>query len=217
MWRNEMNAVDRTIAPAIQQVEHFSIVQPERQVMGNGMPLYVIAAGNEDVVRFDLVIKGGQLHQTQPLQAVLTNRMLREGTSGMTSVEIAEKLDYYGAWLDLSSSVNCGVVTLYSLGKYFPKTIEVLASIVKEPVFPEKELAVVIDVNRHQYMVNNQRVEVLSRKQLNRSLFGEQHPLGRYAELEDYDAISPGGIKGFLCKTLSFTKLFGLRVGKNLS
>ena len=85
MWRNEMNAVDRTIAPEIKQVEHFSIVQPERQVMGNGMPLYVIAAGSEDVVRFDLVIKGGQLHQTQPLQAVLTNRMLREGTSGMTS------------------------------------------------------------------------------------------------------------------------------------
>lgn len=102
------------------------------------MPLYVIAAGSEDVVRFDLVIRGGQLHQTQPLQAVLTNRMLREGTCGMTSVEIAEKLDYYGAWLDLSSSVNCGVVTLYSLGKYFSKTIEVLASIVKEPVFPEK-------------------------------------------------------------------------------
>lgn len=133
-----MNAVDRTIAPEIKQVEHFSIVQPERQVMGNGMPLYVIAAGSEDVVRFDLVIRGGQLHQTQPLQAVLTNRMLREGTCGMTSVEIAEKLDYYGAWLDLSSSVNCGVVTLYSLGKYFSKTIEVLASIVKEPVFPEK-------------------------------------------------------------------------------
>lgn len=195
-----MNAVDRTIAPEIKQVEHFSIVQPERQVMGNGMPLYVIAAGSEDVVRFDLVIRGGQLHQTQPLQAVLTNRMLREGTSGMTSVEIAEKLDYYGAWLDLSSSVNCGVVTLYSLGKYFSKTIEVLASIVKEPVFPEKELEVVIDVNRHQYMVNNQRVEVLSRKQLNRSLFGEQHPLGRYAELKDYDAISPEVLKAFYVK-----------------
>ena len=119
-----MNAVDRTIAPEIKQVEHFSIVQPERQVMGNGMPLYVIAAGNEDVVRFDLVIKGGQLHQTQPLQAVLTNRMLREGTCGMTSVEIAEKLDYYGAWLDLSSSVNCGVVTLYSLGNIFQKRLK---------------------------------------------------------------------------------------------
>ena len=192
-----MSGVDRTVCPEIKQVEHFSIVQPERRTMNNGMPLFVIAAGSEDVVRFDLIIKGGQLHQTQPLQAVMTNRMLREGTRGLTSVEIAEKLDYYGAWLDLSSSVNCGMVTLYSLGKYFPKTIEVLASLVKEPVFPKKELDVVIDVNRHQYLVNNQRVEVLSRKQLNRSLFGEQHPLGRYAELKDYDAISPDVLRDF--------------------
>ena len=134
-----MSGVDRTVCPEITQVEHFSIVQPERRTMNNGMPLFVIAAGSEDVVRFDLISKGGQLHQTQPLQAVMTNRMLREGTRGLTSVEIAEKLDYYGAWLDLSSSVNCGMVTLYSLGKYFPKTIEVLASLVKEPVFPKKE------------------------------------------------------------------------------
>ena len=65
-------------------------------------------------------------------------RMLREGTRSLSSSQIAEKLDYYGAWLDLSSSVNYGFVTLYSLGKYFPKTIEILASMVKEPVFRKK-------------------------------------------------------------------------------
>lgn len=195
-----MKAVDRTIAPEIRQIERFSITQPERHEMRNGMPLNIICAGSEDVVRFDLVIKGGQLHQTQPLQAMFTNRMLREGTRGMTSVEIAEKLDYYGAWLDLSSAVNCGFVTLYSLGKYFSKTIEVLASIVKEPVFPEKELAVVAEMNKHQFMVNNQRVEVLSRKQLNRSLFGAEHPLGRYAELDDYGRITPEVLKDFYAR-----------------
>ena len=71
---------------------------------------------------------------------MFTNRMLREGTRSLSSSQIAEKLDYYGAWLDLSSSVNYGFVTLYSLGKYFPKTIEILASMVKEPVFPEKRI-----------------------------------------------------------------------------
>lgn len=192
-----MKVVDRTIAPAIRQLEHFSIAQPERCEMRNGIPLNVIYAGSEDVVRFDLVIKGGQLHQMQPLQAMFANRMLREGTCRMTSAEIAEKLDYYGAWLDLSSAVNYGFVTLYSLGKYFSKTIEVLASIVKEPVFPEKELAIVTEMNKHQFMVNNQRVEVLSRKQLNRSLFGVEHPLGRYAEWEDYGRITPDVLKDF--------------------
>lgn len=95
--------LDRTVAPKICQIDHFSIEKPQLHVMRNGMPLNIIQAGSEDVVRFDLLIQGGQWNQEQPLQAMFTNRMLREGTSSMSSAEIAEKLDYYGAWLDLSS------------------------------------------------------------------------------------------------------------------
>lgn len=183
-------SLDRTIAPEIRQIEHFSIAEPERRVMRNGIPLNIIQVGQEDVVRFDLLIKGGQWNQTQPLQAMFTNRMLREGTSRLSSAQIAEKLDYYGAWLELSSSVNYGFVTLYSLGKYFPQTIEIVASMVKEPVFPEKELAVILNVNKQQFQVNARRVDVMARKRMNRALFGIHHPLGRYAELEDYARIN---------------------------
>ena len=174
-----MSMLDRTVPPIIRPIEHFSIDHPEVRMMRNGMPLRIIRVGDEDVIRFDLLIHGGQWNQRMPLQAMFTNRMLREGTRTLTSAAIAEKLDYYGAWLDLSSSVNYGFVTLYSLGKYFPQTIEILASMIKEPTFPEKELNIVTDVNRQQYLVNCQRVEVLARKQLNRSLFGTAHPLGK--------------------------------------
>lgn len=189
--------LDRTIAPPIRQIDHFSISTPERTIMPNGTPLNIIQVGSEDVVRLDLLIKGGQWNQTQPLLAMFTNRMLREGTRSLSSSQIAEKLDYYGAWLDLSSSVNYGFVTLYSLGKYFPKTIEILASMIKEPVFPEKELSVVVDVNKQQFLVNAQRVDVMARKRLNRALFGLSHPLGRYAELENYDRINSEVLKSF--------------------
>ena len=121
-----MTQLDRSVAPAIRQLEHFSILQPELHRMKNGMPLYVLSAGNEDVIRFDLLVRSGQLDQSQPLQAVFTNRMLREGTVRMTSGEIAERLDYYGAWLDLSSSVNCGFVTLYTLTKHLDRTMEIV-------------------------------------------------------------------------------------------
>lgn len=189
--------LDRTVAPETRQIEHFSIEKPRLHVMSNRIPLYIIEAGSEEVVRFDLLIRGGQWNQEQPLQAMFTNRMLREGSLSLSSSEIAEKLDYYGAWLDLSSSVNYSFITLYSLVKYFPKTIEIVASMVKEPVFPEEELKIVTDVNKQQFLVNAERVEVLARKQLNCSLFGKDHPLGRYAELEDYDRITPDSLKRF--------------------
>ena len=198
-----MTMLDRTTAPEIRQLDDFSIIRPETRAMRNGMPLHVIQAGSEDVVRFDLVIRSGQLQQSQPLQAVFTNRMLREGTRTLTSAEIAETLDYYGAWLDVSVSVDSSFVTLYSLSRYFSRTVEIMASMIKESVFPEKEFSVIRDIHKHQFMVNNQRVDVLSRKQLNRSLFGETHPLGRYAGMEDYDRINVETLKEYYRRNYS--------------
>ena len=192
--------LDRTTPPPIRQLSEFSIALPERRVMKNGMPLNIINAGTEDVVRFDLLIGGGQWHQEQPLQAMFTNRMLREGTRRMTSAQIAEKLDYYGAWLELSSSVNYVFITLYSLNKYCSRTLSVIAEMVKAPLFPAKELSVVADTNKQQFLVNSTRVEMIARKQLNRALFGAEHPFGRYAVAEDYDRITPEVLRDFYQK-----------------
>lgn len=191
------NIPDRKIMPEINGMVDFDIMKPQVEIMPNGMKLNVIDVGSEDVIRFDLVIGSGQIDQSFPLQAMFVNRMLREGTKSMTSAEIAEKLDYYGAWLDLSSSVNCGFVTLYSLGKYFDITIEILARMVKEAVFPERELRVVADANKQQFLVNSQRVDVMSRKEINKVLFGKDHPLGKFAEAGDYDAIGVEMLKDF--------------------
>lgn len=193
-------ALDRTIPPSIRPMSEFNIVRPERQTMKNGIPLNIIQAGSQEVVRFDLLIGSGQWHQTQSLQAMFANRMLREGTASLSSTQIAEKLDYYGAWLELSSSPNYGFITLYSLNKYFPYTLEVLADMVMHPSFPEKELGVVTEANRQQFLVNSTRVEVIARKQLNRALFGLQHPFGRFAEKEDYDRITPELLRAFYQK-----------------
>ena len=118
----------------------------------------------------------------------------------MTSAQIAEKLDYYGAWLELSSSVNYGFITLYSLNKYFSRTLSVIAEMVKTPLFPIKELSVVADTNKQQFLVNSTRVEMIARKQLNRALFGAEHPFGRYAVAEDYDRITPEVLHDFYRK-----------------
>ena len=193
-------SLDRTLPPLLRPLEAFEILRPECLEMKNGMQLNVIRAGSQEVVRLDLLIGGGQWHQTQALQALFTNRMLREGTPTMTSAQIAEKLDYYGAWLDLSSSVNCGFVTLYSLNKYFPRTLAIIADMLMNPSFPEKELEVVLETNRQQFLVNSSRVEVIARKHFNRSLFGEEHPFGRFAVESDYGRITPEVLREFYRK-----------------
>lgn len=189
--------LNRTLQPEIRPIEPISIPAPDKQIMPNGIPLFLIQAGEEEVVRLDILIHGGQWNQSLPLQAMFTNRMLREGTRRFTSAEIAEKLDYYGAWLDLSSSMNYAYITLYSLNKYFSQTVEIVCSLILEPTFPEKEFSITIEKNRQQFNVNNSKVDVLARKELNRSLFGPEHPCGKYAVEEDYNKLTRSSLIQF--------------------
>lgn len=72
--------LDRTIQPRICEPEQLAVPSPECRVMKNGIPLYILNAGDNEVVRIDLLIEGGRWQQSQRLQALFTNRMLREGT-----------------------------------------------------------------------------------------------------------------------------------------
>lgn len=69
--------LDRTTPPPIRQLSEFSITRPDRRTMKNGMPLNIIHAGTEDVVRFDLLIGGGQWNQEQPGTCFASTIILR--------------------------------------------------------------------------------------------------------------------------------------------
>ena len=189
--------MDRTIQPEIQTLKNFRILPPVRMTLPNGIPLTVINAGEQEVVRIDVLFAGGRWQQSQKLQALFANRMLREGTKKYTAATIAEKLDYYGSWLELSSSSEYAYITVYSLNKYLAKTLEVVESMIKEPLFPEKELNTILDTNIQQYQVNTSKVDFLAHRRLLQSLYGEQHPCGKIVVEEDYHAITPEVLREF--------------------
>ena len=189
--------MDRTIQPEIQPLKNFHIQTPVSTTLPNGIPLTVINAGEQEVVRMDVLFSGGRWQQSQKLQALFTNRMLREGTTKYTAATIAEKLDYYGSWLELSSSSEYAYITVYSLNKYLAKTLEVVESMIKEPLFPQKELQTILDTNIQQYLVNTSKVDFLAHRSLLKSLYGEQHPCGKIVMEEDYHTITPEVLREF--------------------
>ena len=189
--------MDRTIQPEIQAMKDFSILPPVRTTLPNGIPLAVINAGEQEVVCMDILFAGGRWHQSQKLQSLFTNRMLREGTRKYTTATIAEKLDYYGSWLDLSSSSESAYLTISSLNKYVAETLEVVESMIKEPLFPEKELNTILDTNIQQYLVNSSKVDFLAQRSLLQALYGEQHPCGQVVMEDDYRVIKPEVLHSF--------------------
>jgi predicted Zn-dependent peptidase len=165
-------------------------MHPERVVQANGVPVFRLNSADQEVVRLDVLFRGGRWSQERKLQALFTNRMLREGTRRFSAQQIAETLDYYGAWLELSSSADYQYITLYSLGKYFDRTMEIVESMVKEPLFPEHEFSVVADINRSQWLVNMTKMDFIARRELMKNVYGDSHPCGTLVEESHYTTLT---------------------------
>ena len=181
--------LNRSQQPLLKDFTTFSLRQPECRKLPNGVKLYLLDSGDVDVTRVDLVFDVGKMHQSQLLQALFTNRMLREGTQRMNRAEIAEKLDFYGAWMEQNVSFCHSFVTLYSLNKYLPQTLDILAQIVKEPVFDAQALEVVVQNNVQRFLVALAKTAAQARRAFKKSIYG-RHLLGQMADEADYYAVN---------------------------
>ena len=180
--------LDRTTPPVIQQTA-FSFRKPTERILANGTPLYIIEAEGLDAVRIDFVFSAGQLHQSRKLQALFACRMLREGCRGYSAAEFAERLDYYGAWLELSVSMGHSFVTLYTLKKHFAPTIELVQRMLTEPTYSEEQFYTVCANNKARLLVSLQKGDVQAMRALRHSIYGAEHPCGMNVTPEDYDTL----------------------------
>ena len=189
--------MNRANQPRIQTLEELHIPLPERKILPNGIPFTIVKAGAQEVVRIDILFKAGTWCQTQKLQALFTNRMLREGTEKFSAKVIAERMDFYGAWLELSCGAVYSCITLYSLNRYFLQTLAILESMIKEPLFEADRLKTVANMNVDQFMNNNDRVDFLAQREMLNLLLGDKHPYGKRTRKEDYLAVNTDLLREF--------------------
>lgn len=185
-----MHTLDRNTQPAYHPIEKIDILKAVQHQLKNDVPLHIINEGTQDVIRIDFYFTAGSWYQEKPLIAMATNAMLNEGTKNLTSAQIAEKLDFYGAFLQPHAEKHTACISLYTLKKHFPKTIEIVEDIIKNSIFPEKEFDTYIQKRKQQFIVDDTKVEVLARRKFNEILFGSNHPYGQAADLEDFDNLT---------------------------
>ncbi|MFM6953837.1 MAG: M16 family metallopeptidase [Sphingobacteriaceae bacterium] len=177
--------MDRTQAPAFKQVEHISILDAQQYPLDNGIPLFFIDAGEQDLLRIEFIFDNVAWNPASPLQAFATNALLQEGTSNYTAAQLAEKFDYYGAFLQNDYSYDQSSVVLYTLTKHLPSVLPLLREILTDAIFPQNELDTFIRNQQQKLSVSLEKNDVLARRLFNQVLFG--NTLYGHAPLtEDY-------------------------------
>lgn len=189
--------LNRLQPPSYATVSELALPQPKEMVMSNGIPMFILDAGLQPLVRIELIFPAGTKHQSKALVASATNALMREGTAHRKAAALSEALDFYGAYLENETTSDHGSIILYSLNRHLPNTLPLLVEIINEPAFEEEEVELYRDQNYQKYLVRQERVNDLAGAHFQEMLFGADNFYGRKIKAEDYAELDRSSLVSF--------------------
>src|ERR1035437_10205607 len=182
--------MNRKIAPQFKPVKQVELIKPEIKYLDNGIPVHIINAGTQEIAKVEFLFNAGAWFEPSTVVAHSTSRMIMEGTSKMSSAEVAERVDAFGAFLDTESDRDFGSLTLHCLNKHLKSTLPIVHEVLLDAAFHEDELNTFVSNSKQKLIVNEKKVNVLSGKLFSEMLFGINHPYGYRSKIEDYDNLN---------------------------
>jgi len=183
--------------PKIKTANKFNVNNINKEKLSNGLPYYAINAGEQDVVKVDFIFKAGIVYDKNPIIADFVNALLEAGTSDKTAKQIAEELNFYGAFLELDVTQHFSSVTLYTLNKHFSKTLTIISDIIFNSTFPKKEIEILKQNKLQRYAISRQKTSIITQELFVETLFGNSHPYGINPNSEDIENVNSKNIKKF--------------------
>ena len=191
--------IDRSLSPVIKDAVDFKLqLKPYQKFnLDNGVPVYAVGAGAQEVLQVELVFYAGNWFEQQKSVAAATNYLLKNGTTKRSAFEINEEFEYYGAYCNRSCFNETAVITLSSLTKQLPAILPVVREMITDSVFSEAELDIYKQNSKQRLQVNLQKCDFVATRLIDAYLFGEEHPYGKYTNPEDLDALNSKLLKDF--------------------
>ena len=183
-------ALNRTQQPPVTPFGALHMPQPRITRLNNGIELFIIDKGDQEVCRLDILFEGGRYAGKTPAIADMTGPMLRKGVPGMDAEAIAEHLDYYGAWMQTGTTQHFSALSLFSLNRNLHQVLPVIAAMITEPTMPQKPFDVLQQQRIQQLEINRQKVSYLASEAFNSLIFGSSHPYARITTAQDLEAVT---------------------------
>lgn len=194
-----MTYLDRTKSPEIIEAKNMNLaLKPyEQYSLDNGVLVYAIQAGAQDVLLLELVFDAGNWYEDKNIIAASTNFLLKNGTKTKTAFQINEEFDYYGAYLNRNCFNEHSTISLHTLSKHLQVLLPSITDILTNSIFPEDELKIYKQNQLQRLQVNLKKCDFVANRLIDEYLYGFHHPYGKYTSTADYEAVDVESIKNF--------------------
>ena len=191
--------LDRKNAPVIKDAVEFDLkLRPyEKHVLNNGVDVYAVNAGAEDVLLLEWVFYAGNWFEKNNLIAASANFLLKNGTSTKNAFQLNEHFEYYGSYLNRNCYNETATISLHCLAKHLEALLPVVREMMVDAIFPEEELRIYKQNMKQRLNVNLKKCDFVAGRLIDAYLYGEDHPYGKYTRFEDYDNVTRESLTEF--------------------
>ncbi len=150
------------------------------------------------LVKMDLLFEAGTAYQTKKLCASAAVKLCTVACSGMDSAALAEFMDYRGILVETDSQVQQSQITFYFLRNYATELLPLVRGMLSGPAFSETDFETWRNHRRQEILSAEQKPSTMARRDFYFRLFGDNHPLGRYATSADLDVLTVDDVRKYI-------------------
>lgn len=194
--------LDRTKVPEFQLITSHQLPEIYTQKLKNDIFLHQLTTKNQPVLGFQLAYEAGKSQENKFEEASFMGQLLLEGTKTHTGKQIADKISFYGASINIDSGNDFTIVSLYTLEKHLEHLLPLLKEILQAPTFPQSELDNLKNRSIQNLKIQKERTAYLASTKLKKELFKENHPYSNSSSEESIRAIQRQDLIDFYQKNI---------------
>tara|TARA_B110000438_G_scaffold293553_1_gene333602 strand:+ start:323 stop:1606 length:1284 start_codon:yes stop_codon:yes gene_type:complete len=179
----------REISPTIKALEIIKLKEPNLEFLDNGIEVAFFNLGSQDLIHIELVFETGLSQADNIVVPTAVSELFGTASEQFKSGEIAEKIDFYGAFLETSINMDLASISIYSLTEHIEDVLSIVSDALFNLVYTQKDLDIFLSNASQKLKAEIERVEYVCLRTFNKHLF-LNHPYGRTVAFSDFENVS---------------------------
>lgn len=193
---------DRTQAPSVRELSGMKLPEPRDITLANGIKLVILNSGSQPVSRLTFAWDGGLLDMPHQATAKVMAASLGEGTETRSGAEIAELLEFNGAWTRYDIDNHYVTATVYSLNSHLADLLPVITDVLAHPSFPDDVIDTQCKKLAAEYQTNRKKVVVRVNEIYRPMVYGIHHPAAATPTDADFLRVTRSGVAELFRRSL---------------
>jgi zinc protease len=177
----------------------FTVPASERFALENGTIVYLLTDRELPLVNITAYIDASSLYDPEGKMGLarLTGAVMRSGGTQQTPVEkLDAELEFLASAVESSIGADMGRVSLTTLKKNLPRTLELFGQVMMQPAFREDRVEIARKQTIEELRRQNDDPKGIAGREFTRALY-EGHPLARVPTIESVTRITRDDLMAF--------------------